>query len=181
MVSPQDSKFRDVGRGATKDEAVQSWRGKQEAQWIYVLLLNDMRNPQSEVLEPAAWSTSEQWLIDFVRGELVKPYTEPLPPEEQAALRFDRAKLAKQSLLGRVVPTAWRKAFRKGGPLEWWNPPTFLDEEYPIKRLAARNVDGMPIWNDRAPQAPCIWNPVGGFVAELAGSHPVLQPPEKPQ
>lgn len=66
---------------------------------MWVLYLNDMRGPKSEVLTPAAWAESRQALEDLVERELVAGYVDSRPPRE------------------------WSKNFRTGGPLEWFNPP----------------------------------------------------------
>jgi len=61
---------------------------------IFVLLLNDMRAPKVEYVEPVARASSRAALEAFLERERVPHYRD-----------------------GR-----WGKSFRQGGPLEWFNP-----------------------------------------------------------
>jgi len=71
---------------------------------MFVLVLNDMRMPQIEMVEPVARAETKEALVAFVGREAVEPYQEP-----------------GENTYGKVT---WTKNFRKGGPLEWYNPPT---------------------------------------------------------
>jgi hypothetical protein len=64
---------------------------------MFVLQLNDMRLPKSEMLGPVARSEKIEDLIKLMDDEKVPEY-----------LSQDNR---------------WRKQFRQGGPLEWFNPP----------------------------------------------------------
>jgi hypothetical protein len=59
------------------------------------LILCDMRAPRIEEGDRlAAWAETETALLDLMESERVQPYTDE----------------------------GWHKTFRKGGPLEWFNP-----------------------------------------------------------
>lgn len=62
---------------------------------MWVLLLNDMRASQVEILSPVARADSRDALQSLLAREKVDAYND-----------------------GR-----WGKAYRQGGPLEWFNPP----------------------------------------------------------
>ena len=62
---------------------------------MWILRLNDMRSPRIEIMSNAARAESLKDLQALVERETVQPY------------RGD---------------DGWGKAFRKGGPLEWFNP-----------------------------------------------------------
>lgn len=66
---------------------------------LWVLCLNDMRFGNIESLAPVCRAETEAELVAFLESEKVEPY------------RDER----------------WGKAFRKGGPLEWFNPPYDFD------------------------------------------------------
>lgn len=65
----------------------------------YLLVLNDMRQT-TEAQTVVAASDSREELVAFLQGETVEPYPD-----------------------GR-----WERAFRKDGPLMWYNPPPFPDK-----------------------------------------------------
>ncbi len=73
----------------------------------YVLVLNPMRG-RTEEQRAVAVSDNKAELQAFVEAERVAPYQDP----------------GESSFGG---STTWHKEFRKDGPLEWSNPPTFLD------------------------------------------------------
>lgn len=75
---------------------------------IYALVLNDMRAPNIENVQVVRTSTERQELVDFYLGEVVKPW-------------LDEGKVVVTDT-GVTHRGAWRKSFRKGGPLEWFNP-----------------------------------------------------------
>jgi hypothetical protein len=81
--------------------------------FVWVLFLNDMRMPKSEDLVPVVRAETPEALADFVESERVPLYVEPtgLPSSDGQ----------------RVYPQEWSKVFRKGGPLEWCNPPSLTD------------------------------------------------------
>lgn len=62
---------------------------------MWVLRLNDMRSPKSELLQSVAKSESKEELIAFVQAEMVPTWRDG----------------------------QWAKSFAKGGPLEWFNLP----------------------------------------------------------
>ena len=62
---------------------------------IHVLMLNDMRSSNIEILQPVARAKTPQQLLDFMQGERVAAY---------------------QDLDG-------NRPYQKGGPLEWFNTP----------------------------------------------------------
>jgi hypothetical protein len=63
---------------------------------MYVLMLNDMRCPKIEMLEPVARAYTKEELERHMSSHLTTPYMDD----------------------GR-----WRKVFTKGSPLEWFNQP----------------------------------------------------------
>lgn len=69
---------------------------------IWVLMLNDMRSAKFESLSPAARAPTREELEALVAEETVELYQD-----------------------GR-----WRKTFRRGGPLEWFNRPASVGEHY---------------------------------------------------
>lgn len=72
---------------------------------MYILCLNDMRC-NTEHNEPVARAETLAELARFVQSERVEPYT------EESGSQFHEG------------VHDYRKFFRKGGPLEWYNPPT---------------------------------------------------------
>ncbi len=77
---------------------------------MWVLMLNDMRSSKAEILEAVAKAETKEQLEAFIERERVEPYSDPIenPREDTAYAAF---------------PKSWGKTFRKGGPLEWYNPP----------------------------------------------------------
>lgn len=63
---------------------------------VYVLFLNDMRSSNIEILEPVARASSVSALESLLSKERVPAYSDG----------------------------NWGKAYRKGGPLEWFNEPS---------------------------------------------------------
>lgn len=63
----------------------------------FVLMLNDMRNAKAERVRPVVRAREREALHRLIGGERVETYDD-----------------------GR-----WRKAYRRGGPLEWQNEPVF--------------------------------------------------------
>lgn len=62
---------------------------------MFVLELNDMRSSKIEHLNPVARAESKEALLAFMEVEKVEPYKDG----------------------------QWGKCFKKGGWLEWYNPP----------------------------------------------------------
>jgi hypothetical protein len=63
---------------------------------MWVLLLNDMRMPKIEMLEPVARAETKEALIAYLGSQEVETYQDG----------------------------QWNKVYRKGGSLEWYNPPS---------------------------------------------------------
>lgn len=61
---------------------------------MFVLIMNDMREPNVENVRAVKVAENRQELVDFYFGELSESYNDG----------------------------KWGKAFKKGGPLEWYNP-----------------------------------------------------------
>jgi len=84
---------------------------------MFVLCLNDMRGPKVEVLSPVCCAESAEELVRLMEREKSEPYDD-----------------------GR-----WRKAFRKGGPLEWYNRPyvnsfEWIEREMHIMQYFAKTL-----------------------------------------
>ncbi len=86
---------------------------------IYALILSSMRASKYEHSDTlVAWSESREALERFVEAEIVEPY------DDTSDWDFSTR--------------TWRKVFRKGGPLEWFNndrgsgpDPTIVEFETP--------------------------------------------------
>lgn len=70
---------------------------------MYILRLNDMRGPKVEVLTDICIADTKEELENFIKTETVESYKDETPENK------------------------WTKVFKKGGPLEWYNPPTSID------------------------------------------------------
>jgi hypothetical protein len=79
---------------------------------VYALVLNMMRD-RAERADIVAASDSLDELKAFESGERVEPYSDP------GYSGFDGGS------------QTYRKAYRKGGPLEWYNPPDSMDHADP--------------------------------------------------
>ena len=75
----------------------------------WVVLLNDMRSANYENLGPCGCAETRQELEKFVQGQRVETYQD------------DDGRPGKCGHCG--TSEYWEKSFRKGGPLEWFNPP----------------------------------------------------------
>lgn len=64
---------------------------------MWILRLNDMRSPKIEYMTEICRANTKEELVQFLESERVECYT------------IDH----------------WVKEFRRGGPLEWYNPPAF--------------------------------------------------------
>jgi|SRR6478735_5797455 len=71
---------------------------------MWILILNDMRSAKSEHLKPAARGETREALERMLLTEKVEAY------QEKGANHYGEVN--------------WGKSFRKGGPLEWFNPPS---------------------------------------------------------
>lgn len=86
---------------------------------MWMLQMNPMTG-NTEDRHPIGWAETKEELEAFVNAERVDPYQEP------GTSHFDGK------------PTTWRKTFRKGGPLEWMNPPEFAWEDNVYVNLGTR-------------------------------------------
>ncbi len=68
---------------------------EEKAETFYVLLLNDMRAANIENGTAVYWCRTPEPLVQLLESEKVDPWQDG----------------------------GWNKAFRQGGPLEWFNPP----------------------------------------------------------
>jgi hypothetical protein len=64
---------------------------------MFILVMNDMRYANIETLRELCWASTIQELDDFLNSERVEYYKDG----------------------------QWGKQYRKGGPLEWKNPPYY--------------------------------------------------------
>ncbi len=78
---------------------------------MWLLFLNDMRFSKIEQVVAVCKAATKEELKAFIARETVAPYSDPVesPREDTAYACF---------------PKHWGKSFRKGGPLEWYNPPS---------------------------------------------------------
>jgi len=96
---------------------------------FWVLRMNDMRNAKSGELIGVMRAKTKGKLIELLERERVATYTEPK---------------ADGNLLER-----WYKNYRKGGPLEWCNLPTEMNEDLhfyavdPLDSVIERHVAHM--------------------------------------
>jgi hypothetical protein len=70
----------------------------------WILQLNDMREPHSEVLRAVCRADTVEQLMELLVRERVETYETPRDP---------------------TFCVNWVKSFRQGGPLEWFNPPDY--------------------------------------------------------
>ena len=68
---------------------------------MFVLILNDMRSSQIEIVNPRFRADTREELQQFLDREKVEKYT---------------------------TDNHWGKSYRQGGPLEWYNEPFSMDE-----------------------------------------------------
>jgi hypothetical protein len=66
---------------------------------MFILAMNDMRYAHVETIKELCWASTIQELDDFLNSETVEYYKDG----------------------------QWGKQYRKGGPLEWKNPPFEFD------------------------------------------------------
>jgi len=85
--------------------------------FVWILFLNDMRMAHSEDTRPVARADSPEELTALMAKEKVEPYSEP------TSLPSTSLEIESSPWSYRVNPQQWVKCFKKGGPLEWFNPP----------------------------------------------------------
>jgi hypothetical protein len=73
---------------------------------FYALYMNDMRSSNIEMRSFVCWSRSREALEKLLEDERCEPYSDDSPREGHHR---------------------WAKSYRKGGPLEWFNP---IDPHY---------------------------------------------------
>lgn len=84
----------------------QWWDEKAPTGKVFALLLNDMREPHIENLQIVKIEMSRKPLLDWYRDLAVQPYTDPKDGKTGAG----------------GLTTSWKKYFRRGSELEWFNP-----------------------------------------------------------
>jgi hypothetical protein len=72
-----------------------------------------MRSPKIEMMDAFARAESKEALVSFVNNEKTSPYGEE----------------------------KWQKFFKKGGPLEWCNPPSIDEDSYVDVGTYEKRVD----------------------------------------
>ena len=77
---------------------------------MWVLMLNHMRDAKIEMRQPITRADTKEELIAFLAREKCEPYSEP-----------------GEGCYGSMT---WHKSHRKGGPLEWHNPPSPNDDTH---------------------------------------------------
>ena len=96
---------------------------------MWILMLNDMRSSKAGHLKAVAKSETKEKLEIFIQSELVDPYRED----------------------------GWYKYFRRGGLLEWCNPPTYDDEAFcavePIEEIIKKTTES---YNAKLKSIPTI-------------------------
>jgi hypothetical protein len=103
--------------------------------FVWILFLNDMRMAHSEDTTPVARADTKEELEALMVREKVEPYTDPsgLPPTspetEPSASSY------------RCNSQTWHKSYRKGGPLEWYNPPWNPNCIQAVPRIIDRSED----------------------------------------
>ena len=103
----------------------------------YLLMLNDMRSSRSEHLTIVGRGDTLEELQAFVAGEKVEPYTDAGEHVQTHSTDFS-AQLNGPSV-EHTPYYKYHKVFRKGGPLEWYNPPNDNDVPYYFRKI--RNLD----------------------------------------
>jgi len=70
-------------------------------------MLNNIRDVKADMLQPVGRANTREELEALIERETVEPYSEPAE--------------------GVYAGQTWVKTFRRGGPLEWHNPPSIFD------------------------------------------------------
>lgn len=88
---------------------------------MYVLMLNDMRSAHFENVQPVARANTREELEAFIARERVEPYTDT--GERTVLHNTDLAAQIAGHHVEQQRSYSWRKCFKRGGPLEWFNDP----------------------------------------------------------
>jgi hypothetical protein len=98
---------------------------------MWILVLNDMRSPKIEMMTEVARGSTQESLLRLLESERVESYSDG----------------------------PWGKSFRKGGPLEWCNPPFAHELEHHFIDISAwaerahREIDATVEGLTRLPEA----------------------------
>lgn len=88
---------------------------------MYLLYLNPMRD-RTEARRLVARAETREALMAFVEREIAEPYIDA--GERRITHETDMIAQMAGGLVDEHIPGwRWQKTFRKGGPLEWFNPP----------------------------------------------------------
>jgi len=93
---------------------------------MFILKLKDMRSAKIEHLTTVGWSDSREVIEKLLADEKVEPY---------------------QDAFG--AGHSFGKTFRKGGPLEWYNPP---------EELFGQGIIDLGTYEDYIAKAQLDWN-----------------------
>jgi hypothetical protein len=98
---------------------------------MFVLLLNDMRSGRIEDLTPVARAETKEELLALLEREKVEEYTDEGDHVNSEDHSFG---------ISRSVSTGYRygKTYRKGGPLEWYNPPWEVRTDQHFRNVGTR-------------------------------------------
>ena len=97
---------------------------------VWVLYLNNMQSPKAEMQNVVSRANTREELVALLEREAVPAYVEPG--------------------YGPYGETKWHKSFRKGGPLEWFNPPDSIHPSFrcydfeQMLRETVQNVMNIP-------------------------------------
>ena len=110
---------------------------------MYTLMLNKMASGWSEELTPVAKAETVEELIHFVASERVPDYHDPIenPLPDTPGCQH---------------PKYWHKCFRKGGPLEWFNPPSDYNVNRHYVADLSMSVPQVPLGMDSRLRAAII-------------------------
>ena len=112
----------------------------------FVLLLNDMRAQKTEVLTPVCRASTREALLTLLNRERVAQYAD-VGPHHIAHTTDAVAQIFGGTVVEEREEYCWTKSFRKGGPLEWFNPPWGDDAS------AIRDVGSLELWIEQTCQA----------------------------
>lgn len=85
----------------------------------WILILNDMRG-RCEDMRPVARAETKEALVAFMERER-EPWEDT--GEKHQLHDTDSEARVRGPFVERIPSYRWNKTFRKGGPLEWFNPP----------------------------------------------------------
>jgi hypothetical protein len=94
---------------------------------MFILYLNPMRSNAENMVAVAKARTREE-LEAFVARERVESYSDV---ENEAHPEGTESN-------GYYRPGTWNKCFRKGGPLEWYNPPEVVWDPPAVRDVGTR-------------------------------------------